>query len=296
MRYVFSLVRFVPDPATGEFVNVGAVAGSEESSDWAVRQVANPERARRLGPAAALDAVWSFLGGVGEAVDAHQGALESLSPGEAGMDEGWLAGLHRDHRNVVQVTYPAPVIAESAEGALDRVFDLMVVAPSQRRHRFRRRNEAVAAVRRAYRDRRIDRSEGVRERVVLSTARFEEPVDFAVTDGDVVQLAHSWSFQVPDQDLLARQVKSWGWTVLSAREVGGVVRTGDGRRFKVARDVDVEAVYIPPRQDQDAPAFPEACGVFEALGVNPVPVQDADRVAERAADRLRGAPRAGLGL
>ena len=34
MRFVYSLVRFVPDPARGEFVNVGAIAGSEESSDW----------------------------------------------------------------------------------------------------------------------------------------------------------------------------------------------------------------------------------------------------------------------
>ena len=38
-RYVFSLVRCVPNPRTGEFVNVGAIAGDPESEDWSVRQV-----------------------------------------------------------------------------------------------------------------------------------------------------------------------------------------------------------------------------------------------------------------
>ncbi len=45
MRYVYSLVRFVPDPARGEFVNVGAIAGSEDGAEWQIRQVENTVRA-----------------------------------------------------------------------------------------------------------------------------------------------------------------------------------------------------------------------------------------------------------
>ena len=37
-RYVYSLVRCVPDPRTGEFVNVGAIAGDPFTGDWSVRQ------------------------------------------------------------------------------------------------------------------------------------------------------------------------------------------------------------------------------------------------------------------
>ena len=32
-RYTYSVIRFVPNPATGEFVNVGVIAGSEELHD-----------------------------------------------------------------------------------------------------------------------------------------------------------------------------------------------------------------------------------------------------------------------
>ena len=29
MRYLYNLIRFVSEPATGEFVNIGAIAGSD---------------------------------------------------------------------------------------------------------------------------------------------------------------------------------------------------------------------------------------------------------------------------
>ena len=48
MKHVYSLIRYVPDPVRGEFINVGAIAGCDESSEWEIRQVANPARARRI--------------------------------------------------------------------------------------------------------------------------------------------------------------------------------------------------------------------------------------------------------
>jgi hypothetical protein len=48
VRHIYSVVRFVPDPARGEFVNVGAIVGSEESSEWGLRQIENPVRARAV--------------------------------------------------------------------------------------------------------------------------------------------------------------------------------------------------------------------------------------------------------
>ena len=34
MPYTYSLVRFVPDPARGEFVNIGAIAGDPWTSPY----------------------------------------------------------------------------------------------------------------------------------------------------------------------------------------------------------------------------------------------------------------------
>ena len=48
MTYFFSMLRFVPDPARGEFVNIGAIAGDEETQDWELRLISNLKRARSI--------------------------------------------------------------------------------------------------------------------------------------------------------------------------------------------------------------------------------------------------------
>jgi hypothetical protein len=44
VSYQFSLIRFVPDPARGEFVNIGAVVGDDEAQDWELRLISNLKR------------------------------------------------------------------------------------------------------------------------------------------------------------------------------------------------------------------------------------------------------------
>ena len=286
MRFVYSLVRFVPDPARGEFVNVGAVAGSEESSEWAIRQIENPRRARALGPPEALEAVWSFIGRVDTVLDRHQESLHQIFEADIVPSEDWLERLHKDHRNIVQISSPTPMVAETVEEALDKVFDLLVVDPDRHRYSFRKKNEVLAALRRAYRAQSIHRDEALCERVMLATQHHRERFDFAVANGNVVQLAHSWSFQVPDQVSLSESVKSWGWTVRDVQASGGSITVGGERVFEVDRSVDIAVAYIPPAEGQESPALDEARNVFDSLGIDPVPVEHVGRVARRAQDLL----------
>ena len=286
MRFVYSLVRFVPDPARGEFVNVGAIVGSEESSEWAIRQIENPIRVRALGAPLALDAVWSFIGRVGDEIDTYEESLESLFEAETDLSEDWLDRLHNDHRNVVQLSPPTPTVAETAEKALDQVFDLMIVDPTQRRYPFRKKNEALGALRRAYKDKSLRKNQDLQERVELSTDHHHDRFDFAVTNGRVLQLTHAWSFQVPDQESLSKQIKSWGWTVNDALRSGGSIRTKNGERFDVTTRVAVEVVYVPPGDGQDSPALKEARNVFHSLQITPVRVENASQVAHRASQLL----------
>jgi len=132
VRYIYSLIRFVPDPARGEFVNVGAIVGSEESSEWQVRQIENPKRARAIDENASLDAVWSFIDRVGVDIDNFEAAAQSLFGPDVELTEDWLWRLHADHQNIVQLSAPVPMVAESADEALESVFDLMVLDPAVR--------------------------------------------------------------------------------------------------------------------------------------------------------------------
>lgn len=294
MKYVYSLVRFVPDPARGEFVNVGAIVGSEHSSEWQVRQVENPVRARAVDDNQTLDAVWSFIDAVGSRVDKYEAALSSLFDPEEELTEEWLLKLHADHQNIVQLSPPAPMVAESAEEALDRVFELMVLDPAKREYRFKKKHTALAAVRAAYKEFAVKKGTDLRERVTLLTPHHSERFDFAVTNGRALQLTQTWSFQVPDQATLAEQVKAWGWTVQDARASGGEVRTADGSKFDVAQDVDVEVVYVPAEPGRPAPAFEDASNVFEELGIVALPLGEAPKVGERARALLGPPPEAEL--
>lgn len=286
MRFVYSLVRFVPDPARGEFVNVGAIVGSEESSEWQVRQVENPVRARTLDESNSLDAVWTFLDRVGSSIDEYEAAVDQLFDPSVELSEVWLDRLHADHRNLVQLSQPAPMVADSAEEALDRVFELAILDPAQRRYVFQKKHTALAAVRKAYKERSIRKGEDFIERVQITTQHHRGRVDFAVVNGRALQLTHTWSFQIPDQAGLADQVRAWGWIMHDAQRGGGVAIGRQGREYAVAEDVDIEVVYIPPLDHHPLDAYEGALDVFDTLGVRYTTADEAGLVADKADELL----------
>lgn len=286
MRFVYSVVRFVPDPARGEFVNVGAIVGSEESSEWQCRQVENPARARALDERQSLDAVWSFLDRVGRDIDDFERAGETLFEPPVELSEAWMERLHSDHRNIVQLSRPAPMMAASADDAMERIFDELVVDRARRRYQFQKKHAALAAVRAAYRAHAVEKPRYLRERVSLATENHRERFDFAVTNGKAVQLTQAWSFQVPDQDQLAEQVKAWGWTVREVRQGGGEITVAGGDKWAVPSDVAIEVVYVPPLPGQEAPALTDALAVFREVLAMPYTVEGADLVGLRAHELL----------
>jgi hypothetical protein len=286
MRVIYSVVRFVPDPARAEAINVAAIAGSDESSEWQLRQVENPVRARAIDERGTLDAVWSFLDGIGRQIDRHERSLEMLWQPEEPLSEEWLEDLFVEHRNIVQLTPPAPMVAESVEEALEQVFDELVLDPAQRRFSFRKKHVALAAVRAAYRRNAIMKGHNLQERVILKSSAYDTGFDFAVTNGKVLQLTQTWSFQVPDQAALAEQVMAWGWTMADVRRDGGRVVASEGRQLWVPSDVDVEVVYVPPSDHDHAPALREAVNVFKRLDVVSTPLPEADKVGVRARELL----------
>ena len=111
-------------------------------------------------------------------------------------------------------------------------------------------------------------------------------MDFAVTNGRVVQLTHTWSFQVADQDELAEQVKAWGWTIRDAREYGGTLLAPDATELEVGKGVDVEVVYVQPKRGERSPAWDDALHVFQALNARYVPLEKADEVGRKAHELL----------
>lgn len=280
MRYVYSVVRFVPNPATGEFVNVGAIAGNEDTGDWSVRQAQNPKRARSFGPPESLNALFAFLTEVGRRIDLSD-ALETAAPE---LSEDWLTDLHERHRNVIQLSPPAPLVADNAEDALDLVFSQLIepdFTPEQRSYLTKHR--LMSTLRTSYRQAGIQPAM-IRERTVLSTGRLHTPIDFAVANGRAVQLAQTWSFQIQGHVEVAKEVKAWGYTIEALKVLGGVL---DGASpVRVEPDVDIEVLYARPLTDAQRQVFEEAQAVFADVGATAQELGGAVSISRAAASEL----------
>ncbi|MEU9885062.1 DUF3037 domain-containing protein [Sphaerisporangium sp. NPDC051011] len=127
-RYIYSIVRCLPDPRTGEFVNVGAIAGDPTTGDWAVRRLGNTERIKRFAPPAAIDVTDRFLVRLSSEIAEAREMLEA--EGSHPFADDWLLSLHHDHRNIVQLSPPASIVAGHAEAALDVIFNRMIIDPA----------------------------------------------------------------------------------------------------------------------------------------------------------------------
>ena len=109
-------------------------------------------------------------------------------------------------------------------------------------------------------------------------------MDFVVGESSAVQLAHTWSFQIESVSEVARDIKSWGYTLERLRDRG---RTVGESPAVIEPEIPVEVVYAPPLTEAQRDVFEEAKRVFGDLGVTSVPRDAIDRVVGEARQQLR---------
>ncbi len=184
----------------------------------------------------------------------------------------------------MQVSPPRPLIASTAEEALDVVFEHMIEDPARSKFRFMTRRAVYGEMRRAY------WGAGLRsrlhERCTLRSKAYAAKCDFVIGNDEAIQLAQSYSFGIASQSALASQVKAWGWTVAELRRHGGEATTRDGSVISVAGDVDIQVLYAAPEEATGLVSLDEARSVFAEVGITAVALEDADDVAGRAAGLL----------
>jgi len=284
-RYLYSLVRCVPDPRTGEFINIGAIVGDPATGDWSLRQVSNESRVLKLAGPADLEAVHGFLARIGQQIYPNPTLFDEPDP----LDEAWLQALFHNHRNVVQISAPMPIVADNAEQALDLLFDQVIIdptaqprsSPSITKHRI------LSAIREAYTAADIDYHLQMPKAEIHVGEHIHTQVDFAIGNGSTVQLAQGWSFQRLGLQELSTQVKAWGYALARLREGERArVISSDGHISNVDPGVDLEVVVAPPLTSDQTDVYEEAGQVFSELHVTVRSLDDASAVGRRAAELL----------
>lgn len=286
MRYVYSIVRFVPDPVRGEFVNIGMIVGSEETDEWQLRLVDNMKRARALDGQGILSSVWRYVTELETRLDLFEEAVEASEEPSERISEKWLEKLWEDFGNVVQLSRPAPLDTDSIIAAFDLLFPQFIIDPESRRYNFQKKNVATAALRRAYREYGLQKGANLFETPTVSGRHHRERFDFAVANGNAVQLTHTFSFQLPDKEKLAEDIKAWAFTVEDIRTSGGNA-VKDARQVQVPADVPIAIAYVPPSDQSGAIALDEAMRAFERVRAEAFPIDQVKRISSVAHDLLR---------
>ena len=280
MRYDYWVIRYVPDPVRGEFVNIGVIAG--QGDQWAYRRVNNLRRASRLGGSASYTD--SFLRRIEAVIESRLDAVEVLFPDESvpSFGRGDIEDLRVRMNNLVQLSEARPVLARSAEEAADLAFELMIV-DSEADVNHRTRTRVVHRLKDAF-ALRPELVRHVARRQVAAVGSQETGIDFAVRDGIVHQMSQVWAFDVKDTRTLQTQIQAWNYLLGLLRQDGGRLtprnRIGDG--VEIPSGVEINAVFAAPVTAAGEEQFEIAQDGWQRLGVEVVPATESDSVVAEA--------------
>jgi hypothetical protein len=281
MRYEFSVIRFVPDAARGEFVNVGLIVGSEQRDECEVRLAESRRRALNLTGREIVDPLWSYLNDFRNGIRQRSGEWQDFH-----FSAIWLSRLWSSDRSSLQASPPAPVSADGIKEATESLArQLLPEAKAIRRSRGPTKSTVVAALREAYRESGVERGLNYLEKPLVEGPNHSEVFDFAVVNGRAVQLTQTWNFRQRDLGAVTEAVKAWAWTIQEIRQDGATGRLGR-KVFDVPRNVDVEAVYVAPTSKEGKAALHQAVHAFQEVEARVLERDGVESLARRAAKLL----------
>lgn len=110
-NHLFSVIRYLPQPVTGEFINVGAIICEPKRQIWAVRYFTQDHVRPLVDSTYNISFLYFFLDDLVETI---------LWAPE--LPHEWIHDLRRAHLNLVQFSPPAPIISSDISDALDVIF------------------------------------------------------------------------------------------------------------------------------------------------------------------------------
>ena len=115
MRYIYSVLRFVPNIARGEFINIGIIVGSDEGG-WRARIVSNTRHARKIDE---YDILPKVMDEAAKFTSSETTILDT-------MTEDRLIELTEDQRSVLQYSPALPIVDRSTDGALGTLWPILI--------------------------------------------------------------------------------------------------------------------------------------------------------------------------
>lgn len=279
-RYLYSIVKFVPSPIRGEFINLGIVAGCDETGEW--RFCPLNRDGRRRAKWIDDDKIFPNVAAELERIDSWVNDLSTLDYGDGnGPSESWLLSTSRHSMNVIQFSYPRPAAAESVDDVVERLWTKFIVEPEpQERDGLSKKTVALRYMREL---KRFVRKENLKVDAQLDVAGARATVDVSVFDDVAKELTQCWSLQVKTQQPLLESVRAWGFTMRQLRDQGGSLVIGD-RVVRVPAETRLSVVFAKPRKKSEL--VDEIYRVFDERHIHAiqVPLEDSAAHARQTAE------------
>jgi len=280
-KYQYSIIRFVPSPIRGEFVNLGLIVGNDQTGEWLIDVVGSLSRARKFDDKDVLPALASDLQRLEFAVESFSDP-DLLGP-IVDLSLSWLRRLSRDSQNLLQFSEPKSVLAASAQDAMEKLWGLLIFELPKKSRTSVTKRSVLSQYWAALKKNRLSVN-NIKQKVLLETSKTHSPIDVVVHNGEAKDITQCWSFQIKDTGSLMNDIRSWGWTMRTLREKGGNILVNDDR-IPVPNDVRIGVVYAP---SDDNKVADEAFEVFRNSDVDAkcVLMEDVDEYAEASATDL----------
>jgi Protein of unknown function (DUF3037) len=271
----YSVIQYLPDPATDERINIGVLAFGDE--EMHARFVRDWRRVTSFGGPEV-----GFLKGFARQVEASTAAQRGLLEGQEGLDQAALEAAAGEWLNSIQVTAPraSTLAPEPLVEDVARRFLRQTIAPAKRGRD--RRAAAGAASRSLVAALRVEGSRKperyLRRNEVVQGSLDAHEFDVALANGSPKLGVLAMSFELRSPNELSREVGANAWTIDDVTN---------------ALDLEIAVVALPPRSQSKT--YDHAVNLFESLGADVVPEPEIDDwasdVAHEVYPELRGAAR-----
>lgn len=254
-KYHYSVIRFVPSPVRGEFVNLGLIVGCDATGEWSIDVASSRSRAAKLDDQNVFPLVAADLQRLQSGVESYSDP-EVFAP-TLDLSLEWLSNLARDSQNLLQFSTPKPIVSDSVESAMEKLWPLLVVEPAKVEHARVTKSSVLSQYWFALEQAHLTR-QNLKKRATLATPKTHTSVDVVMHNGVVKDITQCWSLQVKDPDRIMDDIKSWAWTMKTLRDFGGTVKAG-AKSIDVPPEVQLGVVYAP---SDDESVSNEALEVF----------------------------------
>jgi Protein of unknown function (DUF3037) len=287
-NYSSWLLRYVPDPVRGEFVNVGVIVG-RNGGDWAIRFVDSYTRASRLGGNATLlrPTLRSLAARVtmtnGKTPPKYRGFKEMAS--ETAMSIAGVEEMAARFNNALRISETRASYGNSAEDLAVMLYSHLVYDighQAQSRARTRMRSEFRDAVKKSW-DGEVS---PLLDRPTVQIGKLRQQFDFALHQEEVEQMTHVISITRKNQEQVRQEINAWNYSVRLIRDKGAVVLpSADSEQLLVQQETPIMLVHDQPTTEAQWEILEAAREGWATLGVEDVS-QDRISTAARTALQL----------